>query len=157
LRGLVNHGKNRKGQILSDGKYRNLIYIEIYLRWLAIRLTELATGMIDERSRNDINAMAEAIEAKRPRRVRRAILNAPMGLSHEDEEQLLGLVNERALRETVLAAQLLDRCAGGHLLQEADDLFAGKTLLHVRPRRCDGLYLDQFGPKTWGQVSALGA
>jgi len=67
----VLQAKNRKGQILNDGKYRNLTYIGIYLSWLANRLTERAAGIIDERSRNGIKAMGEAIEAKRPRRIRR--------------------------------------------------------------------------------------
>src|SRR5690606_21025177 len=40
---------------------------------------------------------------------------------------------ERRVTETVLAAKLLDRRAGGRLLQEADDLFFGVSLLHVRP------------------------
>ncbi|WP_233496944.1 hypothetical protein, partial [Dyella sp. AtDHG13] len=34
-------------------------------------------------------------------------------------------------------------------------LFVGKTLLHVRPRRYDGLYLDQIGTETWGQVTGI--
>jgi hypothetical protein len=35
----------RRGQILSHGKYRNLTYIGIYVRWLAARLVERTIGV----------------------------------------------------------------------------------------------------------------
>jgi len=89
----------RKGQILSHGKYRNLTYIGIYLSWLAARLAERAAGKIDQPARGAIKDMVEAIEAKRPRRARRTIANAPKGLDHTEESRLLSYVSEQVSRE----------------------------------------------------------
>src|SRR5690606_24500522 len=55
------------------------------------------------------------------------------GVGHIHAAELAPPQVERRVTETVLAAQLLDRRAGGRLLQEADDLFFGVSLLHVRP------------------------
>ena len=87
----------KKDQVLNGGKYRNLTYIVIYLRWFAARLTERACSRVDAQARSDISAMGEAIEARRPRRVRRAILNARQGLTHEDENRLLKCLSEQHL------------------------------------------------------------
>lgn len=97
----------RKGQILSHGKYRNLTYIGIYLRWLAARLTERAAGMVDQLARGAIKDMAEAIEAKRPRRARRAIVSAPKGLEHAEESLLLNFVSEQAFRASACRNELI--------------------------------------------------
>src|SRR5690606_27272001 len=56
-----------------------------------------------------------------------------LGVGHVHAAELAPPQVERRVTETVLAAQLLDRRAGGRLLQEADDLFFGVSLLHVRP------------------------
>lgn len=81
----------------------------------------------------------------------------PLGVGHIQAAELAAPQVEGGIAETVLAAQLLDRGASGRPLQEANDLLVGETLLYVRPRSWDGLYLSQAGPGNRGQVTPDGA
>src|SRR5690606_21070818 len=55
-----------------------------------------------------------------------------LGVGHAHAAELAAPQVIRGFAEAVPAAQVLDRQAGLGLTQEADDLFFGKTLLHVQ-------------------------
>jgi integrase len=132
------------GQILRDGKYRNLMYVTAYLRWLSNRLIERAAGSVDVQAKSDIESMVAAIDTRRPRKPRRSLITAKKGLEHTDEVRLLEVVNKAAVHgkspamlcRNELIIHLLDKLGirAGELLslKVTDFDFVGNQVLIAR-------------------------
>ena len=71
--------------------YSRMSYVAKYLQWLASHLIECEAGGVDEPTANQINAMSEAIEARRPTVRRRSGSSAKKAQSPKDEAALLDI------------------------------------------------------------------
>lgn len=139
--------KLHDGRLKAQSKYRHLMYLSSYLRWLSERLVEARSGHIDHGARAEICAMVAALSARKPRKASSSRLSARTGLTVDDQTRLVRTCMVRAtendlypstqLRDELIVRILLNLgIRAGELLSLKTDDFdfqASEVVIQRRP------------------------
>jgi integrase len=88
-RGVFSSTEHR---ISSSTQYIRLTYIADYLEWLAIRLVERDARHVDTATLKTIKRMSDSLRARRPQKMMKSREQARKGLTEEQQEALLKVV-----------------------------------------------------------------
>lgn len=90
--------KASKDRISSGTQYIRITYIADYLEWLAIRLVEREAQQVDAGTLKLIQRMTNSLRARRPQKTVRSREGARKGLTEEQQEALLSLIQPGSVK-----------------------------------------------------------
>lgn len=94
-------GKLYEKRRSAGSRYRHLMFLQHYIRWLSERLSEAAPGPVGPEARSDIEEMLALLKAIRPRKPSGSRLSARMGLTLNDQRELVAACSARTAAPSI--------------------------------------------------------